>query len=90
MVKSSQVCAKYLNQKSREPLLQHEIPQQPRKKLRADIFEYQGNAYLLVVDHFSSYPEVARMRGKGTKKAVIEVMKPIFARQGNPDELVEE
>lgn len=86
-IKTCEICQKYQRNKTKEPMISHEIPKEPWKKLAADISEFRGQQYLVIVDYYSKYPEVARLRGKGSQ-AVIEIMKPIFARQGIPDELI--
>ena len=55
----------------------------PWDKVGADYFSLAGKDYLLVVDYFSKYPEVAMMESKSAK-ATVEVMKVIFARHGIP------
>ena len=42
--------------------------------------------YVLVVGHFSRYPEVARLTSKNSE-AVILAMKDMFARHGIPQRL---
>ncbi|KAK2155179.1 hypothetical protein NP493_2101g00008 [Ridgeia piscesae] len=56
-------------------------------KLGADIFEYGRNAYLLIVDYFSKYPEVCLLQGKSAS-AVISHFRTLFARHGLPAILV--
>ena len=43
---------KYRRENQREPLTPHEVPLLPWQKLGADIFEYGGSVYLLIVDYF--------------------------------------
>ena len=81
------VCATYRRKNEKQPLMPHGIPERPWAKLGADIFEFGGHDYLLVVDYYSKYPEVARLQNK-TAKGVIDVMRPIFARHGIPDTLI--
>ena len=42
---------------------------------------------MLVVDYFSRYPEIVKMRST-TSKATIEALKSIFARHGIPETLI--
>ena len=68
-------------------MIPHEIPTRPWAKLGMDIFQFGGREYLAVVDYFSKYPEVARLKSK-TANGVITVLKEIFARHGISDETI--
>ncbi len=46
-----------------------------------DLFEKDGNHYLLLVDYFSKYPEVTKLSAT-TTLTVISVLKTMFARHG--------
>ena len=48
------------------------------------MFELKGHQYLLTVDYFSRYPEVARLT-KTTSSFVISKLKDVFARHGIPE-----
>ena len=52
-----------------------------------DIFTFQRKYYLLVVDYYSKYPEIARQPDK-TAPTVVLHLKEIFARHGIPQEMV--
>lgn len=71
----------------REPLIPQEVPGRPWATVAADIFYYKGRDYLLVVDYFSKYPEVARLNHKNSE-AVILAMKDMFARHGIPEKII--
>ena len=86
-VRKCPVCNKYGKGNQKEPMIPHDIPNRPWEKLGADYFSFAGNDYLLVVDHFSKYPEVVRMNSK-TAEATINKMKQIFSRHGIPNTLV--
>ena len=87
MLAKCSTCLKYRRENQREPLTPHEVPLLPWQKLGADIFEYGGSAYLLIVDYFSKYPEVCLLQGKSAS-AVISHFRTVFARHGRPDILV--
>ncbi|GFO20542.1 Pol polyprotein [Plakobranchus ocellatus] len=80
-------CAKFRNSNRKEPMISHEIPNRPWAKLGADIFHFGGHDYLLGVDYFSKYPEIARLKNK-IATGVKTVLCPIFARHGIPDKLI--
>jgi len=53
---------KYRNNNSKEPLIPHDIPQIPWFKLRTDIFHFNNKIYyLLVVDYYSKFIEIAHL-----------------------------
>ena len=80
-------CAMFRKQNQQEPLMPHPVPGRPWAKVGADIFDFRGKDYLVVVDYFSKYPEVVQLHGK-TADEVVRVLKPIFARHGIPDVLM--
>ena len=63
------------------------MPDTPWAKIAADIFEFQGRSFLLIVDYFSKYPEVLKLSDK-TSGTVIAKFKGVFARHGIPTELI--
>ena len=70
-----------------EPLLDRELPKRPWEKLGIDFFKLKGVTYLLVIDYFSKYAEVCRMKST-TASALIRILQSIFARFGYPDEII--
>ena len=65
----------------------HEIPSLPWQKLAADILTFNNMDYLVVVDYYSKFPELAKLEYK-TAECVIIHLKSMFARHGIPQELV--
>ena len=68
-------------------MIPQHVPERPWATVAADIFYYKGRDYLLVVDYFSKYPEVARLNSKNSE-AVIVAMKDMFAHHGIPERLI--
>ena len=60
------------------------LPRRPWEKLGADLFQFKNNHYLLVVDYFSRFPEVAKLSSL-SPQSVISALKSMFARFGIPD-----
>ena len=82
VLKSCDLCMTYQNKNPAQPLTQ-EHQEKPWFKLAADIFTLGGQDYLVVVDYFSNYPELAPLKNKGIRE-VIMAMKAMFSRPGIP------
>ena len=83
IVKQCPKCIKD-TQYRREPLITSQLPKYPWQKIGADLFVYNGNDYLIVVDYFSRFPEVVKL-STTTAQAVIKALKTIFSRHGVPE-----
>lgn len=84
-VASCNVCQEHARSQQKEPLLQKDIPPYPWHTVHADLFELEGDEYLLVVDSYSKYPFVRRMGKSCSSKACIEYLKELFGTQGVPE-----
>jgi hypothetical protein len=51
------------------------------KKVASDLFELNGQMYLLVIDYFSRYTEIAKLFNRRSQ-SVMNHLKSIFARHG--------
>lgn len=70
-----------------EPMKPTDTPEFPWQRVAMDLFELDGNNYLVIVDYYSRWIEVAHMKST-TTQAVIEVVKSIFSRFGIPEVVV--
>ena len=71
----------------REQMLSHEIPDRPWQNVATDLFQWKDHHYILVVDYYSRYFEVAQLNStKAT--SVINQMKAMFARHGIPSKVI--
>ena len=86
-VSSCETCLQHRYSQSDQPILYHERPLRPWMKLGCDIFYFNREAYLLVVDYVSHYPEVAKLHGEATS-AVVTKLKSILSRHGIPHTLM--
>ena len=80
------VCLTYNNKQSKEPLISHEIPKRPWKKIGTDLFTLNNKDYLCTVDYYSGYFEIDPLRAK-TANVVIDKLKKHFATHGIPNEV---
>lgn len=67
----------------KEPLMQSECPKRPWQKLGVNLLELGGKTYLLVIDYFSRYVEIAQSSHSRCAK-VIGNLNSILVRHGIP------
>lgn len=85
-MRNCSVCVKNRPDQS-EPLRQTKFPDRPWKMLGTDLFHLKKDNYLLVVDYFSRYFEISKLKNT-TSQSIVNHLKSIFARHGIPDTLV--
>ncbi|CAI6376903.1 unnamed protein product [Macrosiphum euphorbiae] len=85
-VKSCELCAKYQDSKSKEYMRPSETPDDSWQIVGIDIFHINNMNFLLVIDYFSKYVEIALLK-KIDSNHVISELVPIFARFGIPSVL---
>ena len=81
------VCNQFQRAQPSEPMIIQEPPERPWSKLGSDLFEFNGVHYLLSVDYYSKWIEIAKLDDL-TSSNIICHLKSQFARYGIPDELV--
>ena len=90
LILNCQLCLKYSRSK-RKPdqssTLGQEVPLVPWTKLATDIFHFEGQSYLLIVDYTSRFPIVRRLTSM-TAQHIVDHCKQIFAEYGWPDTLI--
>ena len=64
-------------------MVTHPIPRLPWQAVASDCFEIKGEHYLVVVDLYSDYIEVASLPDMSSR-SLIQSLKPIFATHGSP------
>ena len=91
LVTNCATCLKFSSQKptclSNRQDAGHEISVHPWCKLASDIFYFEGDSYLLIVDYTSQFPIIKKL-SSSTGKAIAHQMQAIFAKYGWPDTLV--
>ena len=86
LIKNCSECSKAQLQRA-QPMIPSVLPDLPWQKIATDLFEWKGSNYLLIVDYFSRYIEIAKLSGLSADE-VIKHTKSIFARHGIPDTVV--
>ena len=77
VVQNCTECCKAQNQRA-QPLMPTPLPELPWQMVGTDLLEWRGQSYLLVVDYYSRYIEIAKLRST-TAEEVITHTKSIFA-----------
>ena len=82
-----ETCISFRNARSADPLLKHEIPDQPWVKIGTDLFSLDNEDYVIAVDYTSKFFEISRLPNTEAS-TVINHIKAIFSRYGIPREVV--
>ena len=88
IVTDCETCMRYRSSQQKEPLQPHEIQPIPWYKVGTDIFEFNKQTYLLVVDYWSKFIEIELLSSGYSSQFVIKKLKSIFARHGIPQIIV--
>ena len=83
LVSKCSICLENHSSQQKEPMIPHEIPRTPWEIVGTDLFSFKGREYLVIVDYYSRYPEIALLKNS-TSKEVIMHCKSIFSRHGIP------
>ena len=86
MVENCRVCLQHKVNHA-EPLNPTPFPERPWQELGADFFQCRSCDYLIVVDYYSRYIEVAAMTKNKKGSEVVRALKSIFAGQGIPEKI---
>ncbi|PFX12279.1 Uncharacterized protein K02A2.6 [Stylophora pistillata] len=73
--------------RQKEPLLPSSVPDLPWEMAASDIFTFEGEHYLLLVDYYIKFIEVTRLKDL-TSQVTIGVLKEHFSQHGIPAKLV--
>ena len=88
VVSRCSACLTHRNKPQREPMVIQPIPPLPWSKVGTDLFEINGCHYLVLVDYFSNFIEVASLKRDTRATTVIKHIKENIARYGIMDELI--
>lgn len=81
------ICEKYRSSNQKELLITHDAPELPFEKIGADILDFGGNSYLAIIDYFSKYIELIKLRTKQSSELIFH-FKHVFATHGIPRTLI--
>lgn len=81
-------CLLHQNKSQKETMMIHLIPFLPWSKVATDLFELDGFHYLILVDYYSNFIEVAWLKHDTTTRNVIKHLKENIARYDIFDTLI--
>ena len=90
LILNCQLCLKHSRSKNKDmphTALGHEVPPVPWSKVATDIFHYETQSYLLLVNYTSRFPIVQKLKSMSAQH-VAKHFKSIFSEYGWPDTLV--
>uniref|UniRef100_A0A665UM21 Gypsy retrotransposon integrase-like protein 1 n=1 Tax=Echeneis naucrates TaxID=173247 RepID=A0A665UM21_ECHNA len=87
IVSTCKHCQESKPTQKREPLITTPLPNRPWERVAADICELNTQHYLVVVDYFSRYIEIAYLKDMSSETTRAK-LKNIFSRWGCPNELI--
>ena len=88
MIGKCSLCQENRREQQKEPLMEMEIPSRPWKVLAADLLHVCGKDFLVLVDYFSDYIEVAELAKNTHSITVIAELARFFAEHGKPEKLI--
>ena len=80
-------CSEYRSAQRRELLKATPMPDNPWERIGADLFVFDGQNYLVIMDYYSRFPEILHLQDT-TSNTVIGKIKSVYARWGIPFVLV--
>ena len=87
VVLQCQICSTHQRSNTKEPMLPHMIPERPWSQVGADLFQFNSQNYLILVDYYSNFIEL-NLLNTTTSQQVVTHLKSQFARHGIPDRLI--
>ena len=87
VVLQCQICSTHQRSNTKEPMLPHMIPEHPWSQVGADLFQFNSQNYLILVDYYSNFIEL-NLLNTTTSQQVVTHLKSQFARHGIPDRLI--
>ncbi|GFO01003.1 Pol polyprotein [Plakobranchus ocellatus] len=86
LISNCKICQESRPEQRREPLQPTELPNRPWKKLGIDLLKFRKKSYVVVMDYYSRWLEIAFMSNTSAN-TVNTKLRVIFATHGLPDEL---
>ena len=83
MVEACETCQRFRPQQSHAPLKATSPPTRPWQRLGTDLFEFDGNDFLVIADYYSNMSFKRKIpRGQCNAAKVISILKEVFSEHG--------
>ena len=70
MIAKCDTCQEYQTSNPKEPMVTGQIPTKPCEIVATDIFSWNGNDYLLIVDYYSRFIELAKLNDTKSESVI--------------------
>ena len=87
IVSRCELCQQNRNRQPKEPMISHDIPDEPWTKVASDLFKIGTQDYLCIIDYNSKFFDVYDIPD-ATGETVVEYTKSSFSRFGTPKEVI--
>ena len=86
VIERCSICARDSSPR-REPFIPSKLPDHPWQKIRIDLFYLKKSNYILIIDYFSRYIEVIKLKST-TSQSIIEALQSVFSCYSIPETVV--
>ena len=86
-IKGCATCLEFQQTQPKEKIIHHDIPLRPWEVLGTDIFHFNNQNYLCIVDYHSKFPMVKTLEGLSAE-SLIATIKVIFTEYGIPHKIM--
>ena len=87
VIQNCLTCSTFSNSNAKEPMIPHAIPSLPFNKVSCDILEHKGISYLAIMDYYSKWVELKRIRNKSAQE-ILNVWREVFSCLGIPKVII--
>ena len=87
LVKECIKCEEF-RRKPKEPLITTPLPEKPWWRIAVDLFEKDGENYLVTVDYYSRYISVHELKDSTEAKVIVAELEKLFCMIGVPNTIV--
>jgi len=88
MISNCTACNTFQNKQQKEEMLSYPVPTRPWQILSQDLMTYEGETYLITVDHYSDFFEIDNVTEDTRSEAIVECTKVHCSRHGCAETII--